>query len=277
MAALQAALQGFAADRELARVVGGNHAREIRKLAFDQLGHQLDVAETETDLARRHVQRHRLVGVLEQALHFQHRLARHDDLMALGDAVGLGGAVRQAVAVGGHGAHTARLEHQQHAIEVVADILLGHGEVHHVEQVAQHALRHAQRHVPLFGLGHGRELAGRQRLQCEAALGRLHRQLVAGQAQLDLAGVRQGLQDVEQLARRHRGGLVLRADAEVGMRGDLDLEVGGDESHLVALFCASGCSPGWAGYGVFRRCPPQSTAVSAMHRVWFVRVAWSSF
>ena len=88
------------------RVVGGNHAREIRKLAFDQLGHQLDVAETETDLARRHVQRHRLVGVLEQALHFQHRLARHDDLMALGDAVGLGGAVRQAVAVGGYGART---------------------------------------------------------------------------------------------------------------------------------------------------------------------------
>ncbi len=42
-------------------------------------------------------------------------------------------------------------------------------------------------HVPLLGLGHGGEFAGRQRLQRETALARLHGQFVAGQRQLTVA------------------------------------------------------------------------------------------
>ncbi|MNI47828.1 hypothetical protein D3C73_1023650 [compost metagenome] len=143
--------------------------------------------------------------------------------------------MRQAVTIGGDGAHTTRFKHQQHAVQVVTDVLLRHGEVHHVEQVAQRALRHGERDVPLLGLSNGGELAGGQRLQREAALGRLHRQLVAGQRQAHVAGVRQRFQDVEQLARGNRGGLVVLAHAEIGMSGDLYFQVGRNKGNLVAF------------------------------------------
>src|SRR5690606_59451 len=65
--------------------------------------------------------------------------------------------------------------------------------------------------------------------------GRLHRQFVVGQAELDFARVGQRFQDVQQLARGDRGGFVVIAHAEIGMRGDLDFEVGGNEGDLVAF------------------------------------------
>src|SRR3546814_4149715 len=48
----------------------------------------------------------------KQALHFQHGLARHDDFVALGDAVGFSGAMGQAMAIGGHRSeeHTSELQ-----------------------------------------------------------------------------------------------------------------------------------------------------------------------
>ena len=46
-------------------------------------------------------------------------------------------AAGQAVTVGGNGAHLLVLNNQQHAVEVVADVLLSHGKVHHLQQMLQ--------------------------------------------------------------------------------------------------------------------------------------------
>ena len=54
-------------------------------------------------------------------------------------------AKRQAVAVGGHQRQVLALGDEQDAVEVVADVVHRHREVHLVEQVLQRLLRHAER------------------------------------------------------------------------------------------------------------------------------------
>src|SRR5690606_28291795 len=132
---LQTALQHFAINQEMSRVVAGNDARKVGKLALDQLGHEFDVAEAETDLARSNVDADRLVVIAKQTLHFEYGFARHDDIVLVFYAFDRRAAMSQTVAVGGHGAYPARLEHEQQAVQVIADVLLRHGEMHHVEQV----------------------------------------------------------------------------------------------------------------------------------------------
>jgi hypothetical protein len=169
----------------------------------------------------------------QQARQLEDGLARHDRLdLAAGGTVLADLAHGQPVAVGGHGAHHVALDHQQHAVQVVADVLRGHREVDHAQQVLEGAGR--QREVGAeLGLRHGGVLVGRQRLQVEAALGRLHGELLARQRQRHV-GLGQRAQDVDQLARGHGGGHLILAGADLGGGLDLDLEVGGDEAHLLA-------------------------------------------
>src|SRR5690606_4265929 len=233
--ALQAALQDFAIDLEMPRVIGGYDPGEVGELALDQLGDEFDVAEAETDLARGHVDADRLVAFGQQTLHFKYRLTRHDDVVLVLDALDRGAAMGKAVAVGGHGAHPARLEHEQQAVQIIADVLLRHGEMHHVEQVLERLLQQRKRDIPFLGLGQGGKFVGSQRLQGKAAFARLNRELARGKRQLDLAGVGQGTQDVEQLARRDRGGFIGVAHAKLRVRRNLYFEVGGDKGNFLAL------------------------------------------
>jgi hypothetical protein len=79
----------------------------------------------------------------------------------------------QAVAVGGHQAQRVAFGHEQDAVEVVADVLHGHGKGDLAQQVLEHLLRHAEGGAEGGGFLHQREVFGRQGLQREAALAAL--------------------------------------------------------------------------------------------------------
>ena len=84
------------------------------------------------------------IAAFQQALQLGHALARHDDL-ALGacGAVQRGFAQRQAMAVGGHAAQQLVAQVEQQAVEVIAHVLLGHGERRALDQFLQRGFRHA--------------------------------------------------------------------------------------------------------------------------------------
>ncbi len=85
---------------------------------------------------------HRALGVLDEAQHFVHRLARQDDAGHSGRA----GRRRQldpreAMAVGGHGAqHLMALDldrMQEDAVEIIARLLAGDGELRLLDQLLE--------------------------------------------------------------------------------------------------------------------------------------------
>src|SRR3546814_9772105 len=84
-------------------------------------------------------------------VHFRSPAQHNNDVLAL-YAFDHGTAMCQAVAVGSHGAYKARLEHEQHTDQVITNILLRHGKVHHVEQMLQRFLGQRKGHVPLLGI-----------------------------------------------------------------------------------------------------------------------------
>ena len=64
-----------------------------------------------------------------QSLQLQHTLSRHDDLLLVNLAVHLRLTQRQPMTVCGNGSQMTTTGFQQHAIQVVANILLRHGEM----------------------------------------------------------------------------------------------------------------------------------------------------
>ncbi len=110
---------------------------------------------------------HRVVAVRQQALQFEHGLARDDHFVAAASRSPSSSVsqkarrwpsvatTRTACAVGD----------QQQPVQVVADVLLRHREVHHLEQVLQLLLRQRERGRELVVDGDRRELLGAQGLQ----------------------------------------------------------------------------------------------------------------
>src|SRR5450830_96488 len=233
--ALQGAQQLVAADGEVVLVALRDHARVVGELALDQLGDQFDVREAQLDLVGGDVQLDRLVVLFQQALQLDDGLARDDHFLALEGLLGLDLAEGQAVAVGGHGDDVLAVQHQQEAIQVVADVLLGHREVDHVEQVLQRLLRQGERGVEGFRFLHGGEFLGGQRLQREARLAALDGQALVQQGHRHVARFGQRAQDVEQLARGHGGAGNVGAGADIGVRRDLHFRIGGQERNGFAF------------------------------------------
>ena len=102
---------------------------------------QFDVGEAEAHLVGEDVERDRVVGVGEQLAQFQHRLARQDHFLPRVVAVDGNAGPRQPMAVGGDGLQRALVDDQQHAVQVVADVLLRHRELGQFEELAQVLLR----------------------------------------------------------------------------------------------------------------------------------------
>src|SRR5690606_31466425 len=148
---LQTALQGLTVNEEVARVGGGDHAGVVGEFALDQLGDQFDLAKAEANLGGGNINLHHVFAISQQTLHFQHSLAGHDDVVARLNAFHGSTAMRQTVAVGGHGTHGARLEHEQQAVQVIANVLLRHGKVDLIEQVLERFLRQREGHIPGVG------------------------------------------------------------------------------------------------------------------------------
>jgi hypothetical protein len=225
-----------ALQHDFLRMILRNHALVVGKLAVDQLGNQLDRTEAQSRLVAAEFDVDRVFGIGQLARQFEHGLARQDHVELVGHAGQRFGHVGQAVAVGGDQPQLFAAHGQQQAVEVVADVLLGHRVLHQRQQTLELALRQAD--LDRFALGdlHAGVVLRRQGLQREAALAGAHRELAVIGVEADFLAFRQGTEDVLQLACRHGqcsrlGG----ADVAGGAGTDLDLDVGGEQGQRIAL------------------------------------------
>ena len=121
------------------------HTLVIRELAVDQFrgegefaggGANMVLAKNDADAAV-------LLG--EQTSQFENTFARHNDLMAFNLLDRRFHRTHsQTVTVGGYRAEDAGLYFQQHAVEVITHVLLGHGKTGAFDQAAQSALYQAE-------------------------------------------------------------------------------------------------------------------------------------
>ncbi len=82
------------------------------------------------------------------------------------------------MAIGGHAAQGAVGQVEQQPVEIIAHVLLGHGEGGALDQLLQRRFRHGDA-LGRFDLVHRGEIIGRQRGQGESAAPCLHGDLVA--------------------------------------------------------------------------------------------------
>ncbi|MNJ36675.1 hypothetical protein D3C77_314720 [compost metagenome] len=139
----------------------------------------------------------------KQTRQLKDTFARHDDLVTVGLADISGHrAHSQTVTVGGHSTQGVGRHFQQHTVEVVTHVLLGHGEAGAFDQTTQTALLKVagQRTWAFFN---SREVVGWQGRQGETAAPSLDHDLLLIELDVDQRVVGQALADVHQLARRH--------------------------------------------------------------------------
>src|SRR5262245_49170477 len=199
-------------DDKLLVVADRNHSAVVRERAVDQLRGEHHVAEREPDLARRQLDSHLGLRVLDQPLHFADRLAWDDD------ARHAGGAGRRRQLDLGEAMTVGRHRPQRHgvaaagcvqidAVKVVAGLLGRDRELRLVDQsleIAGHQAE-AMRHLAGGKIG---KIGFRQGLQGEArpAGADGERGAIAQRLQHDLRAVGQLAHDVVEHVRRHRGG-----------------------------------------------------------------------
>ena len=233
--ALQCCQQGQAPQHEVVAVVFGNDAVVVGEFAFHQLGDELHLAKAKARLVVGELQLQRLVAVAQQALQFEHGLARQDDFLLGHFNIQLGAGKGQAVAVSRHQAQRFAFGHEQDAIEVIANVVHGHGKRNLRQQTLERFLRHAEGGAEVGCFLHQRKVFGRQRLQRELALAALEHNLAL--RGFERHGLVRGhaAQNVDELARAH-GGLKAGAIAAERLAGaDLDFEIAGEQLQRFAL------------------------------------------
>ena len=137
------------------------------------------------------------------------------------------------MAVGGHAAQGRPVEVEQQAVEVVAHVLLGHGEGGTFDQLLQAGLGHADT-LGGFHFVHRGEVIGRQGGQGEPAAPGLHGHLLAALADRDPAAIGQCAHDLEQLAGRD-GRLAVLGVIDRGPGHHFHFQVGTGQGKLVVL------------------------------------------
>ena len=139
-----------------------DHAVVVGELAVDHLAHELDVREAEPDLVRENVERQRIVDVGEQLRELEHGLARQDHFLPLIIAGDRDARPGQPMAVGRDRLQRALGDDQQHAVQVVADVLLRHREFGRLQKPAELALRQRKRLHLILADADARVVGGRQ-------------------------------------------------------------------------------------------------------------------
>src|SRR6267142_1660528 len=173
--ALQRLAQRLAIRLQPVLMPGGDDARVVGELAVDQLRDELDRAEAKAGLRGRELDAHFVVAVGQELGELHDGLARHDGLQSrqvCGEGHGRKG---ETMAVGRHQLELAAIDDRQQAVQVVADVLLGHRVLDEAEQPAQGLLRQREAGHVTRGLRQLGEILGGQRLQTEAAAARLQR------------------------------------------------------------------------------------------------------
>src|SRR4029078_11493107 len=84
---------------------------------------------------------------------------------------------RQSMAVGGYRLQRRAVDDEQHAVAVVAEVLLRHREFRELQQAPEITLRERERLQLLLADVDARIVAGRERLQIEARPARAHAHL----------------------------------------------------------------------------------------------------
>jgi hypothetical protein len=149
--------------------------------------------------------------------------------------VEVGRGVGQAMAVGGDHAQLAAVGDDQQAVEVVADVLLRHRVRDLGELALEGALADGEARSGVSGRVQARVVGRGQGLELEAAAAGLDREALVVEREADVGRIRQGAQDILQLARADGDRGVFAADVAAGGGADLDLDVGGEHRQLVAM------------------------------------------
>ena len=175
-----------------------------------------------------------LLLIAQDALQFQHALARHDHLLArFAPFRQIHLAQCQTMAVSRDRSQRFRRRFQQKPVQVITDVLLRHREMRLLEQPLEVLLRQLQRLLRVDFLDR-RELSRRQRRQREATLARPHRHPFAVEVERHLDAFRQRAADVEQLATRDRD-FAVALHVHFGRCDQLDFEVRGRHRQPAAL------------------------------------------
>ena len=232
--ALEGCTQDFAIELDLLLGADRDHRLVIGETAIDQFGGEGDIVALDPDVGAAQFQLQGAVTAFKQALQFGHTLAWDDDL-ALGPSRLLQRCLTQgqAVAVGGHTAQGGPVEVEQQAVEVVAHVLLGHGEGSALDQLLQAGFGHANAFGG-FDFIHRGEVIGRQGGKGEAAAPGLHGHLLTGLADRDPTAVGQCAHDLEQLAGRD-GGFAILGVVDRGAGHHFHFQVGTGQGKLAVL------------------------------------------
>jgi hypothetical protein len=225
----------LAAKRQVVAVAFGDDAVVVGELALDQLGHELHAVKAELGLVVGELHLDRAVGVRQQALQLEHGFARQDDFLFGGHFdVERGSSEGQAVAVGRDQAQAVTFGHKQDAVEVVTDVVHGHGKRDLPQQLLEGFLRHAEHGAEAGGFLHQREVFSGQGLQSELGLAALQDQLGLRRLKADGLVSGHGAQDVDEFACAHGGGEVAWVTVHLGRGADLDFQVAGGQLNGVA-------------------------------------------
>src|SRR5258706_83445 len=181
-----------------------DHPAIVGKLSVYQLRYEHYVAKLELRLGRGQFDRDRIIAVLKELGELDNRLAGKYHFL-LGEILSydFSACVGQAVPVGRHQLQLPFLDDHEQAIEIVADILLGHCILNKPQKRLQQLLRDREARRGSLDQRQSRKILCRQRLQVETTFSRFHLKPLVLQRKGDLRAVRKSAQDVDELSRPH--------------------------------------------------------------------------
>jgi hypothetical protein len=176
-------------------------------------------------------------SVRQKALQFEHSLARQNNFLLDGHShIQSGRGKGQSMTIGRHQAEFFAFCDKQDSIEVITDVMNGHGKGHLAQQGLEGFLRHAERGAKAGGFLHQRKVFGRQGLQRELGFATLQNDFALARFEANGLVSRHGAQDVNQFAGAHGGGEVACVAIELGGGADLDFQIAGGQLHRAAGF-----------------------------------------
>ena len=199
--ALQGVSQRFTIRVDDLVRIGGDNPAIFRETAVNELRCEANIADLGANVISADRQVDRALGA-EASLQLEHTLARHDDLLLrLHRRLEADLAHRQPMAVRRDGPQELALRFQQHAVQVIADVLLRHREMRLVDQTTEIRLRYRDRLLGVDLIDH-REFRGRQTREREAALAAFHGHAIRFRADGHLRAFGQRAKNIQQFTAR---------------------------------------------------------------------------
>ena len=142
------------------------------------------------------------IAAVEHTHQLNHAFTRYDHRMIGQGLFQRHRANRQAVAVGRHGAQFAAFGFKQHAVQVIANVLVSHRKLRRLDQALHGRLRQGKFNfaLPVIKVG---EIRCWQRREREAAATGTHQHTLAFQLYRNLCAFRQAAADIKKFTRRN--------------------------------------------------------------------------